>query len=178
MPPARAVPELAHRLDRRGQQDRIDEPGRGSRVPDGDQDRDAHEGQQALRGGGPEEKRLIACHLALEYLEAALLGPMNPGSTSVPGLRGRGPNRVLGDRRGPPGQEQHLVGQVHRLLEIVRDQQHRRAGLHEDLLQLLADEEGHLEVERRERLVEEQHLGRTLSARMIDAVCCWPPDSS
>ena len=36
---------------------------------------------------------------------------------------------------------------------------------HEHLLQLLADEQRHLEVERRERLVEEQHLGLGAPAR-------------
>ncbi|MNN49510.1 hypothetical protein D3C81_1640380 [compost metagenome] len=41
----------------------------------------------------------------------------------------------------------------------MRDQQHGRAGLHEHLLQLLPDEQRHLEVERGERFVEEQHLG-------------------
>ena len=65
----------------------------------------------------------------------------------------------LGDPRRALGQQQHLVGQVDRLLEVVRHQHHRRAGGHEHLLQLLADEERHLEVERRERLVQEQHLG-------------------
>lgn len=41
----------------------------------------------------------------------------------------------------------------------MRDQHHRGAGRHEDLLHLLADEQRHLEVERRERLVDEEHPG-------------------
>ena len=57
-----------------------------------------------------------------------------------------------------PRQQQHAVGEVDRLFEIVRDQHRGGAGFHEDALQLLAHEQRHLVVERRERLVEKQDL--------------------
>ncbi len=73
---------------------------------------------------------------------------------------GARPRRVerheVGDARRTARQQQHAVGEIHRLFEIVRDQHRRGAGLHEDALQLLAHEQRHLVVERRERLVEKQ----------------------
>ena len=61
-------------------------------------------------------------------------------------------------RRRALGQQQDLVGQVDRLFEVVRDQHHGGAGLHEDLLQLFADEQRHLEIQGREGFVQEQHF--------------------
>jgi hypothetical protein len=55
-------------------------------------------------------------------------------------------------------EQQHPICEIDRLLEIVRDQHRRGAGLHEQALQLLAHEQRHLVVERRERLVQEQDL--------------------
>src|SRR5258705_3560885 len=42
----------------------------------------------------------------------------------------------------------------------MRHEDHRRFCLHENILQLLADEQRHFEIERREWFVEEQHLRR------------------
>ena len=79
----------------------------------------------------------------------------------VRALRGRGASNgeVVGDARRPLGQQQHVVGEVHRLLQVVRDEQHGHAARDEDLLQLVAHEERHLVVERGKGLVQEQHLG-------------------
>ena len=64
----------------------------------------------------------------------------------------------VGDPRRTARKQKHAVGQIHRLFQVVRDQHRRGLGLHEDALQLLAHEQRHLVVERRERLVEEQDL--------------------
>ena len=64
----------------------------------------------------------------------------------------------VGDAGRMPRQQQDAVGEVDRFLEVVRHQHGRGAGLHEDALQLLAHEQRHLVVERRERLVEKQDL--------------------
>ena len=55
--------------------------------------------------------------------------------------------------------QQDLVGKLHCLFEVMRDQQRRRLGLHEDALQLFAHEQRHFVIERRERFIKEQHLG-------------------
>ena len=79
-------------------------------------------------------------------------------SDRVASVRGRGgvERHVVGDLRRMARQQQNAVGEIDRLFEIVRDQHGGGAGLHEDALQLLAHEQRHLVVERRERLVEEQ----------------------
>ena len=86
------------------------------------------------------------------------LGATKSGSDSVASVRGRGASNrhEVGDPRRMARQQQDAVGEIDRLLEIVRDQHRRGAGLHEDALQLLAHEQRHLVVERRERLVEKQ----------------------
>ena len=84
----------------------------------------------------------------------------NSGSASVASVRGRAAidRDDVGDLRRRAGKQQHLVGEIDRFLEIVRDDQRGGADLLEHVLQLLAHEQRHLVVERRERLVEEQHL--------------------
>ena len=85
---------------------------------------------------------------------------MKSGSDSVASVRGRAASKRTKSaiRAGSARQQQDAVGEIDRLFEIVRDQHGRGAGLHEDALQLLAHEQRHLVVERRERLVEEQDL--------------------
>ena len=82
----------------------------------------------------------------------------NSASDSVASVRGRGASNAheIGDPRRMARQQQDAVGEIDRLFEVVRDQHRGRAGLDEDALQLLAHEQRHLVVERRERLVEEQ----------------------
>ena len=73
---------------------------------------------------------------------------------------GARPGRVVGhvvrDAGRPAREQQNTVGEIDRLLEIVRDQHRGGAGLDEDALELVAHEQRHLVVERRERLVEKQ----------------------
>ena len=75
----------------------------------------------------------------------------------------RGPRdadgHVVRDLGRPARQQHHVVGEIDRLLQIVGDEHHRRPRVHEQRLQLIAHEQRHLVVERRKRLVEEQHLG-------------------
>ena len=80
------------------------------------------------------------------------------GSDSVASVRGRAAATGVKcrDPRRMPRQQQHAVGEKHRLFQIVRHQHRGGAGLHKDALQLLAHEQRHLVIERRERLVEEQ----------------------
>src|SRR6266702_1382814 len=60
---------------------------------------------------------------------------------------------------GRPAREQnHFVCKLNCLVEIVRNEQHRRPEFHENLLQPLAHEQRHLVVQRGERFVEKQHL--------------------
>ena len=51
------------------------------------------------------------------------------------------------------------VGERGRVLVVVRDEQRRQAELAQQLLQLAADRDLRVRVERRERLVEQQHAG-------------------
>src|SRR6266478_7498307 len=53
-------------------------------------------------------------------------------------------------------QQQNPVRQIYRLLQVMRDQHRGGRGLDEDTLHLLAHEQRHLVIERRERLVEKQ----------------------
>src|ERR687885_330634 len=64
-------------------------------------------------------------------------------------------------RAGPRREQQHAVGQGDRLLQIVRDEQHRRALLLPQPEQLLFHERPSLHVQRTERLVHQQN-GRTV----------------
>ena len=85
---------------------------------------------------------------------------MKLGADSVAIVRGRGSveGHDFGDLRRTLGEQQHLVRKVHRVLEIVRDHDHRRARLHEHVLQLFPDEQRHFEIQRGKRLVEKQHF--------------------
>ena len=58
---------------------------------------------------------------------------------------------------GPAAHHQHAVGQGDRLLQIVGDQQRGLAGALERLRQLALQHHAGLRVDRRERLVEQQH---------------------
>src|ERR1700737_5619648 len=63
-----------------------------------------------------------------------------------------------GNRARPPRQQQNTVGEIDGLLQIMRDENRGGAGLDEDALQLIAQEQSHLVVERRERFVEKQNF--------------------
>jgi hypothetical protein len=65
---------------------------------------------------------------------------------------------VIGDRCRAAREQEDAVGEVDGLLEIVRDEYGRRAGLDEDALQLVAHEQRHLVIQGREWLVEKQDL--------------------
>jgi hypothetical protein len=56
-------------------------------------------------------------------------------------------------------QQQDAIRQIDRLFQVVRHQHRGGPGLDEDLLQLLAHEQRHLVVQRRERLVQKQDFG-------------------
>ena len=64
---------------------------------------------------------------------------------------------LVDDAAGPPAHHQHAVGQRHRLEQIVGDQQRGLAGALERLRQLALQHHAGLRVDRRERLVEQQH---------------------
>lgn len=45
---------------------------------------------------------------------------------------------IIGNRRGPPRQQQNTVGEIDGFLQIMRDEDRGGAGLDEDALQLCA----------------------------------------
>ena len=59
--------------------------------------------------------------------------------------------------------------------EVVRDLQHGESSLEVDRAQLAARDVARPRIERAERLVEQQHLGRRASARAIATSCRSPP---
>ena len=69
------------------------------------------------------------------------------------------------------------VGHRQRLLLVVGDQHEGDAGLALDALQLDLHAAPQLQVERRQRLVEQQQARAGASARASATRCCWPPDS-
>src|ERR1700678_1503245 len=100
-------------------------------------------------------------YLALEHLQAVRLEAhefrLRQGGA---GARPRRPiGRISRDARRTSRQQEHAIGEEHRLFEIVGHQHRGGTRLDEKALQLLAHEQRHLVVERRERLVEEQYLG-------------------
>ena len=70
-----------------------------------------------------------------------------------------------------------MVGKRHRLFLVVGDMDEGRADALLDRLQLILHLPAELEVERAQRLVEQQHRGSTTSARASATRCRWPPDS-
>src|SRR5208282_3249529 len=83
----------------------------------------------------------LFAHLALEDLQRVRLGA---NERRIGERRGRArPRRVEGyDLRNsgrPLGEQQDLVGQINGLLEVVRDEDHRRLGTQEYFLQLFPD---------------------------------------
>ena len=70
-----------------------------------------------------------------------------------------------------------LVGDLHRLLLVVRDEDGRDVHLVVQAAQPVAQLRAHAGVERAERLVEEEHVGSTASARASAIRCRWPPES-
>ena len=70
-----------------------------------------------------------------------------------------------------------LVGDLHRLLLVVRDDHRRRVRLVVQPAQPDAQLGADARVERAERLVEQQHLGSTASARARPMRWRWPPES-
>ena len=70
------------------------------------------------------------------------------------------------------------VGDAHRLVLVVRDQDRGQSELALQPLDLDLHVEAQALVERAERLVEQQHAtARQPSARASATRCCWPPDS-
>src|SRR5262249_38712224 len=65
---------------------------------------------------------------------------------------------VVGNARRTAREQENAVGEIDRLLEVVRDEHRRRARFHEDALERVAHEQRHLVVEGRERLVEKKDL--------------------
>ena len=88
---------------------------------------------------------------------------MNCGVVSEREALARARERHLQDladaRRRAVGHHHHAVGEQHRLVDVVRDHQHRGAGLADDAHQLVLQRGARERVERAERLVEQQHLG-------------------
>ena len=70
------------------------------------------------------------------------------------------------------------IGHRHRLLLVVGHVDERDADLALDALELDLHLLAQLEVERAERLVEEQDGGRLMSARARATRCAWPPEIS
>src|SRR5882757_6534154 len=95
---------------------------------------------------------------ALEHVETMRLGADEVGLRHR--LQRARTRRIIGDKfdgaGGMPRQQQDAIRQVHRLFQVVRHQDHRRRGLHEDALKLLAHEQRHLIVQCREWLVKKQ----------------------
>ena len=69
------------------------------------------------------------------------------------------------------------IGDRQRLLLVVGDEQRRHAELQLEAADLLAEVDAHLGVERRQRLVEEQHGRLDHEGRARATRCCWPPES-
>ena len=86
---------------------------------------------------------------------------MNSGVRLSASERGRGSliSMLSCSRPGPPREHQHAVGQKHRLVDLVGDEQHGLAALLPDAQQLGLHDLARLRVERGERLVHQQHVG-------------------
>ena len=143
---------------------------------------------------GPDARAAARLH---DELRAAEHAPSRP-SASTPVTSHRQDvgvaDEARGERRGgrvvdlvgradllDPALVEHddAVGQRERLALVVRDVDERRARLAVDAAQLDLHLEPDLEVERRQRLVEQQHAaGRLTSARASATRCIWPPESS
>ena len=64
---------------------------------------------------------------------------------------------LVDDAAGPPAHHQHAVGQRHGFQQVVGDEQRGLAGALERLRQIALQHDAGLRVDRRERLVEQQH---------------------
>ena len=82
----------------------------------------------------------------------------------------------LVDARRPALQHDDPMAEQHGLLDRVGDENHRGRPLFPNAQQLELQNLARLRVDSRERLVHQQTLGSTASARARPQRCCMPPD--
>ena len=79
---------------------------------------------------------------------------------------------------GPGRHDRDPVGEVDRLLDVVRDEEDGLLRRQPDPLEVVGEGLPGQRVDRRERLVHEEHAGIVYEALAIEARCRMPPDSS
>jgi hypothetical protein len=72
--------------------------------------------------------------------------------------------------------DRETVRHGERLFLVVGDEDERDAGLVLQPLELDLHVLAQLQIERRQRLVEQQNLGPRRQARASATRCCWPPE--
>jgi len=65
----------------------------------------------------------------------------------------------VGDAPRPAREDQHPISQTHRLARVVRDEENGQPGLRPEPFQLLVQQVARDGVERRERLIHQEHVG-------------------